>query len=230
MDDSKVTDGSPANGDQSISKTNGQESVRLIPSARVVALRRKMQGADKRIATRERDLVALRSKLGNKTRKLTQAERRDVRRSVLDLEYQLEQAKDEYRVNARLLRSALRHNNNISHRRLADHRAERRLMSRVPSFTEQIRRGIHEQTWYASVGDGCSETVEAILLCSDRAKFDSALTTLVEEKDSRLLQEISRFESVKNAVYRNIWEIYKERDIVAEAGGESKEVAKELQS
>ena len=103
-------------------------------------------------------------------------------------------------------------------------------MSRVPSFTEQIRQGIHEQTWYAAVGDGCSDTVEAILLCSDRAKFDSALTTLVQEKAPQLLQEISRFETVKSAVYHNIWEIYKDRDIVAVVGGESEEVAEEVQS
>lgn len=227
---SKTNTGSPTNGGQSNNNTDVQNTVRLIPSARVVALRRKMQGAESRIETRERDLEVLQSKLDSKILKLTLAERRDVRRSILELEFELEQARDQYRVYARSLRSALHNNNKIAGRRLADHRAMRRLMSRVPPFTEQIRRGIHQQTWYAAVGDGCSETVEAILLCSDRSKFDSALTTLVEEKQPRLLQEIRRFETVKNAVYRNIWEIYKDRDIVAVVGGESEEVAEEVQS
>ncbi|MCX6132988.1 MAG: hypothetical protein NTU47_04150 [Ignavibacteriales bacterium] len=221
MHSSKTKTGSPANGGQSNNNTDVQNTVRLIPSARVVALRRKMQGADKRIATRERDLEVLHAKLDSKILKLTLAERRDVRRSILDVEFELEQARDQYRVYARSLRSALHNNNKIAGRRLADHRAMRRLMSRVPSFTADVRASVHTEMWVAATGSGSADPIQTIVLGSDWDKFEKVLGDLLQEHKPALWSSISRFEPVKMAVLRNIWREYERKDIVVGVGDES---------
>lgn len=212
---------SPADTGQSVQETNVQDSVRRIPNARIISLRRKMQGAEKRIATRERNLKTLRSKLSSKIQKLTLAERRDVRRSILELEFELERARDEYRVYAGSLRSTLRNNNEIVRRRLADHRAERRLMSRVPSFTADVQSSIHTERWVAATGNGSADRIETIVLSSDWDRFEKVLSDLLKEHKPALWRNISRFDSVKMAVLRNIWKEYERKDIVVTIGEDS---------
>ena len=230
MNDANDSTGTPVNDGQLTNDATGQDSVRRIPAARIASLRRKKQGAAKRIKTRQRDLMVLQEKLHSKAHKLSLSERRDIRHSILSVELELEQARDEKREKDAALREALKHNNQLKKRKLVNHRAERRLMSRVPSFTEDVRTSIEAEVGLATMGGGSSQSIEAIVLDSDSEKFELVLSSLLKENKPQLWKEMNRFESVKKAVFRNIWNEYERKDIVVVSAPDSTKTAKEVQS
>jgi hypothetical protein len=187
---------------------------RLVPKTQILSHRRKMNGTARRITTLIRDIEKIRAKLSNKTNRLSLAERRLLNTRLLNLEFEFEVTRDAYREESKEVRNLSHINNTVTRKRLADYRAERRLMSRVRSFTDDVMASIDTEVMGVAVEPRITSQIAEVVLHGDRDKFDEVLSALVRENKPKLWKEMVRFEAVKRAVFRNVWETYESVDIV----------------